>query len=78
MEHTILELGDFALQKGGLILPDAKLGYVTIGELNAARDNVVVCNAELRVIPTIWGHMAPFNPEDQAFIDRALNELLGG
>ena len=35
-------------------------------------------NAESRPIPTLWGHMAPFNPEDQAFIDRALSELLGG
>jgi homoserine O-acetyltransferase/O-succinyltransferase len=35
-------------------------------------------NAELRVIPTVWGHLAPFNPEDQAFIDRAIAELLAG
>ena len=34
-------------------------------------------DAELRVIPTIWGHIAPFNPEDQAFIDQAINALLG-
>jgi homoserine O-acetyltransferase/O-succinyltransferase len=30
------------------------------------------------VIPTIWGHLAPFNPEDQVFIDKAIAELLGG
>ena len=34
--------------------------------------------AELRVIPTIWGHIAPFNPEDQVVIDSALTELLEG
>jgi homoserine O-acetyltransferase len=33
-------------------------------------------NAESRPIPTIWGHLAPFNPQDQAFIDTALRELL--
>jgi homoserine O-acetyltransferase len=32
--------------------------------------------AESRPIPTIWGHLAPFNPEDQKFIDGALRELL--
>jgi homoserine O-acetyltransferase len=34
-------------------------------------------NAELRPIPTIWGHMSPFNPEDRPFIDRALADALG-
>jgi homoserine O-acetyltransferase len=33
-------------------------------------------NAESRPIPTVWGHLAPFNPADQAFIDAALRELL--
>lgn len=35
-------------------------------------------NAELRVIPGIWGHFAGHgsNPEDTAFIDEALRELL--
>lgn len=37
-------------------------------------------NAELRVIPSIWGHMAGggLNPADAAFIDRALSDLLEG
>ena len=39
--HEIFELGDFQLQKGS-VLPDAKLGYLTLGELSEARDNVVV------------------------------------
>lgn len=35
-------------------------------------------NAELRPIPSIWGHMAPFgvNQPDNLFIDRALADLL--
>ena len=35
-------------------------------------------NAELRPIPSIWGHVAAFGayPPDNEFIDRALNELL--
>jgi homoserine O-acetyltransferase len=37
-------------------------------------------NAELRPIPSIWGHRAgnPIqNPQDDDFIDRAVKELLG-
>jgi len=35
-------------------------------------------NAELRPIPSVWGHYAggAANPEDVAFVDRALTELL--
>jgi homoserine O-acetyltransferase/O-succinyltransferase len=35
-------------------------------------------NAELRPIPSSWGHAAGFgiNPPDNAFIDGALSELL--
>ena len=35
-------------------------------------------HAELRVIPSVWGHMAGggINPEDAVFIDAALKELL--
>ena len=46
------------------------------------RDNAIeveqMANAELRPIPSIWGHIAPFgaNPPDNAFIDEALRELL--
>ena len=55
-EHHIFELGDFALQKGSS-LPNARIGYLTLGELNAARDNVVLC-------PT-WFTAAP---ADTAFV----------
>jgi homoserine O-acetyltransferase/O-succinyltransferase len=33
-------------------------------------------NAELRPIPTVWGHMSPFNSLDQPFIDKALADAL--
>ncbi len=35
------ELGDFELQSGK-VLPDAHLGFAAYGELNEARDNVIV------------------------------------
>lgn len=33
-------------------------------------------HAECRVIPSIWGHMTLWNPDDRPFIDSALRELL--
>jgi homoserine O-acetyltransferase len=51
MEHRTYSLGDFALQKGS-VLPDAKLGYLTLGELNSARDNVVVCPTWFTATPS--------------------------
>lgn len=33
-------------------------------------------NAKLSVIPTVLGHMAPLSPENQQFIDVAINDLL--
>ena len=33
-------------------------------------------NAECRPIPSIWGHMTVWNPEDRVVIDQALRELL--
>jgi homoserine O-acetyltransferase len=35
-------------------------------------------HAELRPIFSIWGHATLFNPEDNEFIDSALNDLLEG
>src|SRR4051794_34681766 len=68
MEHKVVPLGDFALQKGGAVLPDAKLGYVTLGELNAAKDNVVVCPTWFTATPSdtaFWltGSERALNPE---------------
>ena len=33
------------------MLPDARLGYLTLGELNAARDNVVLCPTWFTGVP---------------------------
>jgi homoserine O-acetyltransferase len=38
----IFELGNFPTQRG-TVLPNARLAYATMGELNAKKDNVVVC-----------------------------------
>lgn len=51
MEHKIFDLGDFALQKGS-VLPQAKLGYTTVGTLSPARDNVVVCPTWFTATPS--------------------------
>jgi homoserine O-acetyltransferase/O-succinyltransferase len=40
-EVQTFDLGDFELD-GGVTLPDAKLAYTAYGELNEARDNVIV------------------------------------
>ena len=34
--------------------------------------------AEVRVIPSIWGHMAPMNLADVPVVDQAISDLLGG
>src|SRR5262249_39042960 len=52
MEHKVFALGDFALQKGGAVIPDAQLGYVTLGRLNAAKDNVIVCPTWFTATPS--------------------------
>ena len=41
VEYKAFELGHFALQKG-VVLPDAKVVYATVGQLNDAKDNVVL------------------------------------
>lgn len=51
MKHEIFELGDVTLQKGS-VLPQARLGYVTLGALNAAKDNVVVCPTWFTATPS--------------------------
>jgi homoserine O-acetyltransferase len=51
MQHKVFDLGDVALQKGS-VLPQARLAYVTLGELNAAKDNVVVCPTWFTATPS--------------------------
>ncbi len=75
--------GDFAAALGGIkaraiVMPgDTDLYFrVRDNELEVAQ----MPNAELRPIPSIWGHVAGLgvNPPDNAFIDAALDELLAG
>jgi len=51
MQHKLFDLGDFSLQKGS-VLPSAQLGYTTLGELNQAKDNVVICPTWFTATPT--------------------------
>ena len=52
-DHQIFELGDIDVQSG-LRIRNAKLAYKTYGELNAAKDNVIV-------FPTFFGSQHPAN-----------------
>lgn len=67
MEHGIFDLGDFELQKGSL-LPDAKLGYMTLGKLNKNSDNAIVCPTWFSSTPAdvakwMTGSHRALNPE---------------
>lgn len=64
-DYEIFELGPVALQCG-LTLPQAKLAYMTYGELNAARDNVIMMptfygaqHAENEVMIAAWRSLDP-------------------
>jgi homoserine O-acetyltransferase len=74
--------GDFeaalgAIAARAIVMPCATDLYFRV------RDNALAVaqmpNAQLRPIPSIWGHVAGAgrNPADNAFIDTALRELLG-
>ena len=47
-DYELFELRQVVLQCG-LTLPETKLAYKTYGELNAARDNVVVMRRSMEV-----------------------------
>jgi homoserine O-acetyltransferase len=75
--------GDFAAALGAIrtraiVMPSTTDLYFRVrdNELEVAQ----MPNAELRPIPSIWGHVAAFggNPPDDEFIDVALRELLNG
>lgn len=75
--------GDFAaalrsITARAIVMPGATDLYFRVrdNELEVAQ----MPNAELRPIPSIWGHAAGFgvNGPDNEFIDRALTELLAG
>jgi homoserine O-acetyltransferase/O-succinyltransferase len=66
-----------AITSRALIMPGATDLYFTMED--AAIEAGHMPNAELRPIPSIWGHRAGnpvANPEDARFIDDALKELL--
>jgi len=72
--------GDFeralgAIKARTIIVPSELDRYFPpVDSENEARH---IPGASWRQIPSIWGHMALFNPADGAFIDQALKELLG-
>lgn len=74
--------GDFkkalgAITARALIMPSATDLYFQVEDNR--RETAMMRHAELRVIPSDWGHRAGMpvnNPEDVRFIDNALSELL--
>jgi homoserine O-acetyltransferase len=74
--------GDFAKALGAItaraiVMPSETDLYFTVEDNR--REVARMPNAELRPIPSIWGHRAgnpAANPEDAAFIDAAIRELL--
>jgi homoserine O-acetyltransferase len=67
-----------AISATALIMPSVTDLYFTVADNE--REVVHMRHAELRPIPSIWGHRAgnpTQNPEDDDFIDRAVKELLG-
>lgn len=71
--------GDFeaalrAIRSRAIVMPSTTDLYFRVrdNELEVAH----MPHAELRPIPSIWGHLAVLNPADNRFIDEALNELL--
>ncbi len=67
-----------AIRARAIVMPSTTDLYFRVrdNELEVAQ----MPNAELRPIPSIWGHVAAFgvNPPDDEFIDAALRELLAG
>jgi homoserine O-acetyltransferase/O-succinyltransferase len=66
-----------AISATSLIMPSTTDLYFTVTDNE--REVVHMRHAELRPIPSIWGHRAgnpTQNPEDDDFIDRAVKELL--
>jgi homoserine O-acetyltransferase len=75
--HSDFEAALGAIAARAIVMPCATDLYFRV------RDNALAVaqmpNAQLRPIPSIWGHVAGAgrNPADNAFIDTALRELLG-
>ena len=72
--------GDFdkalrAIKARTIILPGQYDSYFP--PVDSAYEASVIPGAECRPIPSTWGHMTLWNPEDRPFIDAALREALG-
>ena len=66
-----------AIKAKALVMPSETDLYFTVEDNR--REVALMPDAELRPIPSIWGHRAgnpAQNPEDQGFLNRALMELL--
>ena len=65
-----------AISARAIVLPAETDLYFRVTD--NAREVSLMPNAELRPIPSRWGHAAGFgmNPQDSAFIDQALGDLL--
>ncbi|MCH7653728.1 MAG: alpha/beta fold hydrolase [Chloroflexi bacterium] len=74
--------GDFesalrGIKAKALVMPSQTDQYFPVAD--SEYEVGVIANAELRPIPSIWGHMAGspgLNPKDNSFLDSALMELL--
>jgi homoserine O-acetyltransferase/O-succinyltransferase len=66
-----------AISAASLVMPSTTDLYFTVADNE--REVVHMRHAELRPIPSIWGHRAgnpTLNPADDDFIDRAVKELI--
>ena len=75
--HGDLDAALAAISAKALIMPSESDLYFTVEDNR--REVAAMPNAELRPIPSIWGHMAgswPQGAEDGRFIDEAVRELL--
>ena len=57
-----------------IVMPGQYDTYFPVADSEA--EVAAMPSAECRPIPSIWGHMCLWNPEDRPFIDAALRELL--
>lgn len=65
-----------SIEARAIVMPSAT--DLLFGVEDSEAETAQMPNAELRPIPSTWGHLAGFgaNPPDNEFVDAALNELL--
>ena len=72
-----IELALSSIKAKGMVMPSQTDQYFP--KEDSEKEVLLMSNAELRVIPSKWGHLAGVpgkNPIDTRFIDSALKELL--